>query len=446
MKLKNSYSDAKIASSRVAFARQGFEGRVTIPPSKSYLHRILICAFLSENEVVIEGKSACADVQATVSCLNSLGADIQETDDGYRVRGGAAAFSEKQNKEIVLDCNESGSTLRFLLPLAASLGGGITLSGSYRLGERPNAALIKELNRHGADISLTFPFVIKGKLRSGDYVLPGNISSQYITGLLLTLPLLEGDSSLTVTTEILSAPYVDITLEVLEMFGVKIQKDGNKFLINGAQKYTRAEPVFAEGDWSSASFWLVAGAVCGNIEIEGLNLDSKQGDKRVLQIIKDAGGCVEIMKEENREFIRVKSGAIKPFEVDINEIPDTAPALAVLAIAARGRCVLRGAERLKDKECDRLAALIENLKRLGVKAFTETGKELVVDSKRIYKRKYNIELFGRNDHRIVMSAAIATAAIDNAVVVTDEDAVNKSYPEFWEDFRNLTVPIGDLFI
>lgn len=389
--------DVVIEKSRVA-------GEIAAIPSKSYAHRIAICNFLA-GEAPFPGCNGFTskDIEATIRCLSAL-----------------------RDGESILDCGESGSTLRFLLPLSAAVGGEYMLVGHGKLMERPNEELFNVLSSHGVSVKKGDGIKIKGKLIGGEYVLRGDISSQYISGLLMALPTLESDSKIVLTTELVSVPYVEITLEVLKAFGIKIEKKDNVFYIRGGQKY--GGNISAEGDWSNAAFFLVLGAVAGDIKVTNLKPDSVQGDKKIISVLELAGANVQ----KQADGYTVKKSELKAFTLDAGDCPDIVPITAVLAACSEGISVIKNIERLKIKESDRVESSMQMLLSFGIKSTTD-GHQLKVYGGKPFGGTVN----SYNDHRIAMSAAVLGAIAEGKTIIKDAGAVNKSYPTFFEHFNKV---------
>lgn len=412
------------------------KGTVQAPPSKSLAHRALICAALSDGVCTIHGISGSKDMDATIGCLETLGAKAVRSGNDTVITGIFAKAPDERAGESkngrVMDCVESGSTLRFLLPVAAALGADVDLTGRGKLPERPMTPLADELKKKG----ITFgpdgrdhlPFSISGKLGSGTFTIPGNVSSQYISGLMFALPLLEGGSDIVIEGKLESASYIGLTLDMLGTFGIKIEKTDKGYHIEGGQHY-RAREVTVEGDHSNAAFWLAASSMGSEIDVKGLDPDSSQGDSRMLSVLKDMGASCEI--GENAVVMRQKS--MKGLTVDCSDIPDIVPILSVAATSAEGETVFVNAGRLRIKESDRLAAMAECLSKLGA-SVTEKEDSLYV---RFSRLKGGCELDGHNDHRIVMSSAVAGLSCQEPVIIKGAEAVSKSYPDFFDVFRRL---------
>ncbi|MBQ2446728.1 MAG: 3-phosphoshikimate 1-carboxyvinyltransferase [Oscillospiraceae bacterium] len=401
-------------------------GRIRAVSSKSHGHRLLICAALADRPSEIFCPQTSADLDATVRCLNALGANIDYVNQTYYVQ------PLSQPRFALLDCGESGSTLRFLLPVVAALGCGGEFLLRGRLPQRPLSPLQELLEEKG--IELTRPqkdrLLLRGKLRGGDLAIGGNISSQFITGLLLALPLLEEDSAIRLTSPLESAPYVELTLSVLRLFGLRMPPYHGGWLIPGGLSYRSPGRLQAEGDWSNAAFWLCAGAICDTVEVEGLDPNSTQGDRAILSILEQFGAKLQW----EGDILRVSPGQLRGIELDARQIPDLVPPVALLAACAEGCTRIRGAERLRLKESDRLESICGALRSLGGRAeVTEEGLEI-----------YGGKLFGGrvrscNDHRIAMLGAVASSVCSASVMIIGAEAVEKSYPDFWEDLESLQV-------
>lgn len=396
----------------------------TIPAiaSKSDAHRRLICAALAKEPSLLELSTTSRDIEATIDCLKALGARIDRQGTQVRITPGAKPPAPE------LDCGESGSTLRFLLPVAAALGGETSFIGHGRLPQRPLEDLKRVMMAGGISFSAeTLPFTISGKLKAGDYSLPGNVSSQYITGLMLALPLLEGDSRIVLTTPLESRGYVDMTISALKAFGVTIEATSTGWNIPGDQTFTGSSAQ-VEGDWSNAAFWLCAGAISGPVTVTGLAQDSCQGDKAVLDILRRFGAHVTVTENA----VTVAPASLTGCEIDVSDIPDLLPVLAVTAACAQGETRFTGAARLRLKESDRLTTTAAMLNALGAHA-QELPDGLVVSGSLT-----GGTVDGAGDHRIVMSAAIASGRCSIPVTITGAEAADKSYPDFWNDLQKMT--------
>ncbi len=392
-------------------------GRVTVPPSKSVAHRLLICASFCEGKSILENIYPSKDIIATAKAMKSFGANITLCENKAFVEG-----IGKIPQNAVVDCNESGSTLRFLIPVAGALGIETVFTGNLKskLPTRPITPYLEELPLHGVkfEYSGTMPFTIKGKLSSGVYKIDGGISSQFITGLIFALSLLENDSEIVLTSKLQSKPYVDITISSMKEFGVEVLETQNGYYIKGGQKYI-AKNVRCEGDFSQAGFFYVANSLGSSIDILGLCENSSQGDKKIVEI------CEKIVYNKN--------DSLNAFRLDCSDIPDLVPVLTVLACFCNGKSVIENVARLKIKECDRLEVTAEVLNKIGarVKAFEDR-----LEIKGV-KTLLGGEIDAHNDHRIAMAMAIASTRCENPLVIRGAECVEKSYPNFWEDFKKL---------
>ena len=403
-------------------------GTIEAIASKSHGHRLLICAALADRPSEIYCPQRSADIDATVNCLNTLGAKIDYVNQTFLVE----PVKEAQFGE--LDCGESGSTLRFLLPVVAALGCGGEFILRGRLPRRPLSPLQELLEEKGITLSRPAPdrLRIEGKLEGGIYALAGNVSSQFITGLLLALPLLEESSEIRLTTALESAPYVDLTLAVLRLFGLRMPPFAGGWQIPGGMSYHTPGKLRVEGDWSNAAFWLCAGAVSRPVTVLGLDLQSTQGDRRIAEILEAFGA--KVMGDETG--VTVSPDALKGITVDVRDIPDLVPPLALVAACAEGTTVITGAARLKLKESDRLESISAALRSLGGRVeATEDG--LVIRGGKLFGGRVN----SAGDHRIAMLGAIASAVCSASVRVVGAEAVEKSYPDFWEDLERLQVEV-----
>ena len=393
------------------------KGTVEIPSSKSASHRMLICAGLSDGVSILTGITVSKDISATIKALVSMGAEIDVKDDVITVNGISLPL-----KECVADCCESGSTLRFLIPVAAALGINATFIGQGKLPERPITPYLREFKSKGIkfDYNNTMPFSISGKLSAGEYVLEGDISSQFITGLLFALPLCEEDSIIKLSSALQSKPYVDMTIDCLKKFGIRVNEIENVYLIKGNQKYN-AFSSRIEGDYSQAAFFYVANALGSNVEILNLFEESVQGDKKILEIL-------DKMCYNNNNSCQLTS-----FSVDVGDIPDLVPILAVLGCFGDNVSEITNASRLRIKESDRLTAIATTLNAVG-------GDVTVIDDRLIIKpiKEFTggvVDSF--NDHRIVMAMAIASIKSTAPIVIRNALAIEKSYPGFFDDFNKL---------
>ena len=410
------------------------KGQVRIISSKSDGHRSLIAAALAEEESVLFVDGWSDDLEATVRCLEGLGAEIYKEPSGIEV----VPILGNLEKEAVLDCGESGSTLRFLLPVAAALGRHTIFDGKGRLPERPIGVLLEELAKHGCTVnSDKLPLELEGKLQAGVYTLPGNISSQYITGLLFALPLLEGDSEIVLTTAVESRGYIDMTLKTLKIFGVAVEETENGWKIPGGQTFEGPRMRFTEGDWSNAAFWLTAGAIKGSIGCQGLDMESAQGDRAIVSLQEEFGAETKMILNQ----ITVTNKEMKGIRIDASQIPDLVPILCIAGAAAEGTTEITNAGRLRMKESDRLAVMAECLQKIGVEV--EEREDGLVITGGCNPPEGEIVIDSHNDHRIVMAMAIAAVSLGVDITIEHADAVNKSYPSFFAELTKLG-GVGDV--
>ena len=408
------------------FHQNAPKGNIRAISSKSEAHRLLICAALGDSDCTLLCTDTNADIDATAECLNALGAKIKRIEGGFSVHP-----IDKITKGGELECNESGSTLRFLLPLAASLGADCSFNMKGRLPARPLSPMYELLSENG--VSLTpqgsNPLKIGGRLNSGSYSIAANVSSQYISGLLFALSVAKGESTLALEGRVESAPYVDMTLDALRLFGANIEydKEQSSFKIIGKSRLSSPDEVAVGGDWSNAAFFLVAGAIGKEpVKVTGLDPLSRQGDKEILSILEKMGTDVVC----NGDGITVNPSRLHGVEIDASNIPDLVPILAVAASVAEGETKIFGASRLRLKESDRIESVSSTLSTLGAD-IRETEDGMIIRGK---DRLAGGEVDSYNDHRIAMSAAIASFVCENAVKITRFEAVNKSYPTFAENF------------
>ncbi len=402
-------------------------GNIKAIASKSVAHRLLICAVFANKASLIECRETNDDITATVNCLCALGASIKRTDAFYEVTP-----ITQLNRTALLPCNESGSTLRFLIPICAALGGEFTFDMKGRLPSRPLSPLQELLEENGIIFAKNSPsqLTIKGKLTGNRFEIAGDVSSQFITGLLFALTLKEGSSTLTVTKKLESAPYVNITLDALSTFGVHINRNENEFALPIDKSLIAPQNICVEGDWSNAAFPLALGIIGkAPISISGLSLASSQGDKAIVNILKAFGGRI---KEENSTFTAEPS-TLKGIEIDASQIPDLVPIIATVATVAKGRTTIFNASRLRLKESDRLQSTTEVLQTIGADIST-TDDGLIINGKDALLGG-TVSSFG--DHRIAMSAAVASTVCKDAVIINGSEATQKSYPSFWEDMYTL---------
>ena len=402
---------------KVCITPRPLRGTVTPPPSKSQAHRLIIAAALAAGESTIQNVALSQDVEATLRCMEALGAQWERTADGVRVLGIGGGERQSGGPLPKLDCGESGSTLRFLIPIALVVAGGGAFTGHGRLMERPQGPYETLLREKGiAWFQKGGVLTVEGELAAGEYALPGNVSSQFFTGLFFALPLLKGDSLVAPTTSLESVDYLAITREAQKRFGVTVgglREEG--FPIAGGQTYRPCD-ARVEADWSQAAFWYAAANLGSDVTVAGMNPGSPQGDRAIVELL---------------DFF---DGVPAHRGLDVRHIPDLVPPLAALAAGNEGCTCLRNAGRLRLKESDRLATVRQTLEAFGVEA--EEG----ADSLTIYGQKTlrgNVTIDCCNDHRIAMMAAVLATRADGPVTLVGAECVRKSYPDFWEEYRRL---------
>lgn len=402
-----------------------FIGEVNAINSKSELHRVLICAALSDAPcTLILGNPTDAlsnDVLATIDCLKELGAKIEISDTEI-----AVTPIEKVPEHPVLDCKESGSTLRFLMPVATAICDSVTFKGNERLTERPIGSLKNALEAHGVSFSSDgLPFTTTGRLNPGKFEVTGDLSSQYVSGLLLALPLFEEKCSIKLTTPLLSRGYVELTIKALAEFGVATVSPTNDTfgVIKRKNRYISPSSLKVEGDWSNAAFFYVANFLGNDVTINNLKFNSLQRDKSILDFL--SLYTADIETEENI------LGA-KEYEIDLINTPDLLPALSIAAAFADGKTTFTGAARLRLKESDRLTSVCALINSLGGKA-EDTADGIIIYPQPL--KGGTVESFG--DHRIVMAATIASTRCESPVIINEARAVDKSYPRFFKDIESL---------
>lgn len=402
-------------------------GRVHIPASKSQAHRLLICAALGEEtcEIVCDGVSA--DIAATAKCLNALGAKVERTETGFLV----SPIQKVPEGCCELLCGESGSTLRFLLPVVGALGAQAAFHREGRLPQRPLAPLDGVLTAHGMTLSEEGDLLLcSGQLQAGNYEIAGNVSSQYISGLLMALPRLTGESTLTVIGTLESAAYIAMTEDALRLSGVEISKNGAAYAIPGGQRFRLPLRTAVEGDWSNAAFFLCMGALSkGGVRVEELNLKSSQGDRGVLDVLRAFGAEVG----EGGDTVTVRRGTLRGVTIDASPIPDLIPVLSVVASVAAGETRVENASRLRLKESDRLQSTANLLRALGGRVEEKEDGLVITGVPALHGGAVETQ----NDHRLAMSAAVAACAATGGVTVDNDACVAKSYPRFWEDYGSL---------
>lgn len=409
------------------------EGSVTVPPSKSLAHRAIICASLANGRSVIKNIQYSDDIRATILGMRSLGAVILEEEDTLTIDGVKSGIVTQGR---TIDCNESGSTLRFLIPIATLFEGETRFIGQGKLGTRPlntYETIFEEQGlRYEAADTDELDLTVEGSFQPGTYEVRGDVSSQFISGLLFTLPQLKGSSKIRMTTPLESESYVDLTLSMLESFGIEVffDKDEQLFSIAGNQEYT-AQDITVEGDYSQAAFFLSANALGNAVRVEGLNQGSLQGDRAILAILDQLKGS-----QKNGEMDRDISAEtlIPKRKIDGSQCPDIIPVVALVAALSEGETRMTNLERLRIKESDRLEATQKELAELGADIKVE-GDSLVVRG--VDRLRGDATVWSHKDHRIAMMLAVASTVCESPIVIRDTECVAKSYPDFWEVVEQL---------
>ena len=392
-------------------------GSIAPPPSKSQAHRLLLAAALAEGKSILSNVALSQDISATLSCLEQLGARANSAGPGRLEINGLGGAMSRTGSLPSFDCGESGSTLRFLIPVALAVGGGGVFTGHGRLMERPQGPYFTLFREKGIACTQENGVLrVEGRLLPGVYCLPGDVSSQFITGLLYALPLLEGDSEIRLTTPLESRGYVDMTLAALARFGVKAKFDGERvFRVPGNQRY-RHQELTVEADWSNAAFWYASNFLGSQLEVVGLDPTSAQGDRVI------AAFCTHL----------ARPGQV---DVDVSQCPDLVPPLAAIAALRAGETTrIVGAARLRIKESDRLATVTQVLCALGAQV-EEHEDFLVIRGREMLPG--GVTVSGCNDHRIAMMAGVAATRCQKPVCITGAQCVQKSYPDFWDEYERL---------
>ncbi|MBS5966340.1 MAG: 3-phosphoshikimate 1-carboxyvinyltransferase [Finegoldia magna] len=410
------------------------KGELKSIPSKSLLHRAIILSGISKDrETKLENVNTISkDVEATLTCMEKLGAKIKVEGDSIRI----ASLGNIKKSKVELHCEESGTTLRLLLPLVSTFSKTATVDCSEGLRKRPIRELIETLEESGLYFEeKEFSIKISGNVNSDFFRISGDISSQYVSGLLLLSSLLDQKSSIYLTTKLESRAYVKITIKVLRDFGIIVNEleEGVFEIYGGRDKILPPKEYQIEGDWSNAAFFIAGGCLGDSIKMSGLNLESSQGDKKIVQILKKAGAILAC----SDDCISSNGSHLNSFEVDFSETPDLFPILSVVAALSKGQSILKGGERLKLKESNRIESTFQMLKSLGADV-KKRDDGLIIQGKEILDGGI-VNSF--NDHRIVMSATMASIKCKEPVSIVNAGAVKKSYPNFFDDFKK----VGGIF-
>lgn len=404
------------------------KGTVKIPASKSMVHRAIICASLAQGTSIVSNVTYSKDIDATITCMEALGACIEKKEDRCIIQG---CDVTQRNSNICCDCQESGSTMRFLIPLAALSPFKAVLQGHGRLLSRPMDVYQTIFAHQGLSFKQKETIELQGPLQPGHFLIPGDISSQFITGLLLALPLLKKESTLEITEPYQSRSYVELTLQMLQTFGIHIdQTSPTSYVIPGNQTY-HATNVNVEGDYSQMAFFGVLGAIQNRIMCKNMDPASRQGDKVILDFLKQGGATVTMGSE-----ICIESGLLNGQTIDLADCPDLGPILCVLAAYSTGTTKLIHARRLRMKESDRIEAMEKELKKWNVD-ITSTEDTITIHGKPAYRCESPVQIEGHNDHRIVMAMTVFGLCADSPSLITGAHAITKSYPHFFEDIINI---------
>ena len=408
-------------------------GKIEIPPSKSYSHRAVIAAALAESEKssTIDNLKFSVDITTTTDIMENWGAKIKRFESALEIVGNDGRVVPKDK---YVQCNESGSTIRFLIPVGITSTNELIFDGKGKLVDRPLDSYYKIFEEQGLKYETTggkLPLTVNGKLKAGNYEIDGNISSQFITGLLYALPLLDGDSKLTINKNLESKGYIDLTLEILQLAGIEIKNNDYKsFEIKGNQNYKPFDYT-VEGDYSQVAFWIVAGIISANRDNEvkclHVNKNSLQGDREIIEIVTGMGANLEIFDD----YVIVKPSKTKGTVIDISQCPDIAPILTVLAALSEGETRIINGERLRIKESDRITSIKTELNKLGANV-AEEGDSLIIQGVEGFTGGVTVSAW--NDHRIAMSLAVASSRCEKEIVLEEAESVRKSYPHFWDDF------------
>jgi 3-phosphoshikimate 1-carboxyvinyltransferase len=415
---------------RIIINKSQVKGRVRVPPSKSQTIRGLMCAALARGESQLIDPLVCEDTDAAVDVLRKVGIQIQQEKDLWRVRGGTFRAPDTD-----LYCGESATTLRFMTAISSLVPGRCQLVGGPSLSKRPVQSLVEALKRLGVKCSIeggTPPVTIYGgTLKGGITELPGNISSQFISALLLVAPSAEEEVSIRLTTELTSRPYVLMTLQCLEKFGINVRSESDKFVV--ARQTYQPTRFQVEGDWSTASYFLALGAASEGIEVENLSNSSLQGDKVMLDFLRSMGAQVKIAGNS----VAVSQARLRAIRADLTDCIDLLPTMAILAALADGVSEFTGVERARLKESNRVAAVREGLGRMGVTA-TEDRDRLTIAGFTTQKPATDriTVIDSRDDHRIAMAFGVLGTAI-GGIAITGAECVAKTFPNFWDTLKSL---------
>ena len=411
-------------------------GKIEIPPSKSYSHRAVIAAALAESgkKSKIDNLKFSVDITTTTDIMENWGAKIKRFESALEIIGNDGKVVPKDK---YMQCNESGSTIRFLIPIGITDENELIFDGNGKLVDRPLDSYYRIFDKQGIfykNENGKLPLTVNGKLKAGNYEIDGNISSQFITGLLYALPLLDGDSKLTINKNLESKGYIDLTLEILKLAGIEIVNNNYKsFDIKGNQIYKPFDYT-VEGDYSQVAFWIVAGIISANKDNEikclHVNKNSLQGDREIIEIVTRMGANLKIFDD----YVLVRPSKTKGTVIDISQCPDIGPILTVLGALSEGETRIINGERLRIKESDRITSIKTELNKLGANV-AEEGDSLIIQGVEGFTGGVTVNAW--NDHRIAMSLAIASTRCEKEIILEEAESVRKSYPHFWDDFVKL---------
>lgn len=415
---------------KVLIRPKKLKGIIDVVPSKSYSHRAIIAASLADGVSVIKNVLFSDDINRTISCCKAFGAEIEKYENYIVVKG--APKVKRVNNSV--NVGESGSTIRFMIPIMLTSSEQMTFTGENNLVNRPLDSFFEIFEKQNVEYihpeKAYLPLETKGGLKSDDFFIKGNVSSQFITGLLFALPLLDGDSTINIVGNLESKAYIDLTLDILSLYGIKVEnKNYQQFVIRGNQKYQPHDYVI-EGDFSQAAFFLSMGALGNDVSLGCMNLSSLQGDRKIIEDIKDLGG--EIIYDG--KLLKALPAKLVGTTIDLSQSPDLGPTLSVLASLSEGETKFVNASRLRIKECDRITCVKEELNKLGA-YISESPEEMYF--KGVEKLNGSLELDSHNDHRIAMSLAVASTVCCDNLLIHNAECVKKSYPHFWSDFVKL---------
>lgn len=423
--------------SQIAIEPKKIKGSVQVPPSKSMAHRAIICASLARGKSVIRNIEYSQDIEATISAMKELGTMIFQYDNYLEIDGTTTFL--KNNCEI--NCHESGSTLRFMVPISIVCEANVHFYGEGRLGKRPLDVYYRIFDEQNIGYLYrenVLDLYIRGQLKGGTFEIPGDVSSQFISGLLFALPLMDDDSTIIITSPLQSKGYIDLTIQMLNQYGIHIvNQDYQKLIIPGCQRYQPCD-YDVEADFSQAAFYLVAGALGNQVSLKGLNLESKQGDKEAIDILQRMGCCLTKVEDGYQMY----PGLLSATTIDGSQCPDIIPVIALACALSEGVSVIENVGRLRIKECDRLQATVEVINQLGgiAKAKEET---IIIEG---VKSLQGGQVSTYNDHRMAMMEAIASTVCEDVVIIDNKECVKKSYPSFWEHFVSLGGVINEFFL